>query len=148
MIKIIELELASCWLVTGLLAAKTNNATQHILGWSTLYTYHISWKRVLYLTYLGGVHCIHSCNKSFTVEYCRFDVSHACNAQKYLLWRFCCNQCRASIISMRDAAHVNSRNEICIDDEDGELKTREEEGKESRNYSNLSADGKLMGSRQ
>ena len=43
---------------------------------------------------------------------------------------------------MRDAAHVNSRNEICIDDGDGELKTREEEGKESRNYSNLSADGK------
>ena len=30
---------------------------------------------------------------------------------------------------MRDAAHVNSRNEICIDDGDGELKTREEEGK-------------------
>ena len=43
---------------------------------------------------------------------------------------------------MRDATHVNSRNEICIDDGDGELKTREEEGKESRNYSNLSADGK------
>ena len=79
-------------------------------------------------------------NKSFTVEYCRFDVSHACNAQKYLLWRFCCNQCRASIISMRDAAHVNSRNEICVSD--GDPKTREEEGKESRNYSNLSADGK------
>ena len=50
----LELELASCWLVTGLLAAKTNDATQHILEERTL---HISWRSAL-LTYLGGVQCI------------------------------------------------------------------------------------------
>ena len=40
----LELELASCWLVTGLLAAKTNDATQHILEERTL---HISWRSAL-----------------------------------------------------------------------------------------------------
>ena len=50
----LELELASCWLVTGLLAAKTNDATQHILEERTVY---ISWRSKLY-RYLGGLQCI------------------------------------------------------------------------------------------
>ena len=56
----LELELASCWLVTGLLAAKTNDATQHILEERTVY---ISWRSALY-GYLGGVPCKHILEES------------------------------------------------------------------------------------
>lgn len=64
MIKIIfidlELELASCWLVTGLLAAKTNDATQHILE-----------ERAVCV---GGLLCIHVSEECLSIRIFEYAV--------------------------------------------------------------------------